>query len=72
MRKIFKMFWDWVLPKTTIDEIIVEEVKVVKAKVKEVKVSAKETIKKVEEVVEAVKAPKRKRYYKKKPVNKSE
>ena len=50
MKKMVKVFWDWVFSKTTIDEKVVATVKETKKRVKAVKEEIKDVAEAVKEV----------------------
>ena len=50
MKKVIRVFWDWVFSKTTIDEKVVATVKETKKRVKAVKAEIKDVADAVKEV----------------------
>lgn len=50
MKKVMRVFWDWVFSKTTIDEKVISTVKETKKRVKAVKAEIKDVADAVKEV----------------------
>ena len=50
MKKVIRVFWEWVFSKTTVDEKVVATVKETKKRVKAVKAEIKDVAKAIKEV----------------------